>query len=49
MVDPIFSGVLVVMSVGVVNPILRITMINFVVFLPRDSGYGLEFITTGIN
>ena len=49
MVDPIFSGVIVVLSVDVTNPIFGITLMNFVKVLPRDFFHGLEYRNSGIN
>ena len=49
LLDPSFSGVILVMSGDVVNPIFLITMMIFVNGLPRDLCDGLYFITTGLN
>ena len=49
MVDWIFSGVIVVLFVDVINPIFCITLMIFVKVLPMDFCDGLETITNGIN
>ena len=49
MFAPIFYGVLVVLSGGVVNPIFWISLMIFVEILPRYFCDVLDFIPTGIN
>ena len=49
LLDPNFSGVILVISGDVVNPIFLIPMMIFVNGLPRDLCDGLDFITTGLN
>ena len=49
MVDPRFYVVIVMIYGDLVNSIFRITLIIFVKYLPRDSCYGLDLITTGLN
>ena len=42
-------GVVAVISGDVVNSILRITLILFVKYLPRDSFDGLDYTATGLT
>ena len=49
MFDPIFSGVIIVLYIDVVNLIFCITMMIVVKVLPRDSFNGLGFIIMGLN
>ena len=51
MVAPSLSGVVVLLSSDIVNPIFSITLMIFGKGLPRYSCYGLESIsiTTGLN
>ena len=49
MVAPIFYGVIIFLSIDVVNPIFPITMVIFVKILTRDSCDVLESIIPGLN